>query len=55
MGVIFISHSSHDDTEAIAISDWLKEHGWGDVFLDLLPVGGFCNGVRWRDELRRAG
>ena len=34
MGLIFISHSSRDNAEAVAMRDWLAGQGWGDVFLD---------------------
>jgi len=34
---LFISHSSADNGEAVAIRDWLAAAGWDDVFLDLDP------------------
>jgi hypothetical protein len=39
MAPLFISHSSANDAVAIAF-DWLPEHGWDDVFLDLDPERG---------------
>ena len=38
MSRIFLSHSSKDNFEAIAIRDWLAAQGWDDVFLDLDPA-----------------
>ena len=32
---MFISHSSANNAEAIAIDTWMASHGWDDVFLDL--------------------
>ena len=55
MGVLFISHSSQDNDQAVKVRDWLKAQGWGDVFLDLDPVHGLAPGQRWQDELKRAG
>ncbi len=55
MGLIFISHSSRDNAEALAMQDWLARQGWGEVFLDLDPATGLAPGQRWRDELRKAG
>jgi WD40 repeat protein/CHASE3 domain sensor protein len=55
MGVIFISHSSKDNEQAIRVRDWLKEYGWGEVFIDLDPEDGLAPGQRWKDELRKAG
>ncbi len=55
MSVIFISHSSRDNLVAKALRDWLRQGGWGEVFLDLDPDQGIAPGQRWRDELARAG
>ena len=55
MGLIFISHSSRDNAEAVAMRDWLATQGWKDVFLDLDPSAGLAPGQHWRDELRREG
>ena len=37
MGVIFISHSSKNNAEAVAVRDWLRAEGYGETFLDLDP------------------
>ena len=55
MSLLFISHSSRDSAEALAMQDWLARQGWGEVFLDLDPATGLAPGQRWRDELRKAG
>jgi hypothetical protein len=55
VGVIFISHSSHDDTQAVRIRDWLEDHGWRESFLDRDPARGIAPGQRWQEELKRAG
>lgn len=34
--------------------DWLAEHGWGDVFLDLDPRRGLVAGDRWQAALKAA-
>ena len=41
---LFISHSSVNNAEAIAIRDWLAKGGWDDVFLDLDPERGIAAG-----------
>jgi formylglycine-generating enzyme required for sulfatase activity len=51
---IFLSHSSANDAEAIAIRDWMVAHGWDDVFLDLDPERGLKAGGRWQEALKRA-
>jgi WD40 repeat protein len=51
---IFLSHSSKDDFEAIALSDWLASEGWSDVFLDLDPDRGIAAGERWERALHAA-
>ncbi len=55
LGILFISHSSRDNAAAITIRDWLKEHGWGEVFLDLDPEQGLAPGHHWQQELKQAG
>ena len=59
---IFISHSSGDDFEAIALQAWLASEGWEDVFLDLDPDRGIVAGAtlgappaRSREPLRGGG
>jgi WD40 repeat protein len=54
VGKIFISHSSANNAEALAINDWLAEQGWGDVFLDLDPKRGLVAGDRWQAALKAA-
>jgi hypothetical protein len=51
---IFLSHSSANNAEAIAIRDWMIAHGWDDVFLDLDPERGLKAGERWQEALKRA-
>jgi hypothetical protein len=46
MSRIFLSHSSNDNFEAIALRDWLASEGWKDVFLDLDPDLGIAAGQR---------
>jgi len=55
VGILFISHSSRDNDQAIKVRDWLKGHGWRDVFLDLDPQQGLAPGHRWQSELKKAG
>ena len=38
MSRLFISHSGANNTEAVAIRDWLAREGWDEVFLDLDPA-----------------
>ena len=54
MSRIFLSHSSANNSQAVAIRDWLKNHGWDDVFLDLDPERGLKPGERWQAALRQA-
>jgi hypothetical protein len=54
MSRIFISHSSKDNFEAVALRDWLAAHGWNDVFLDLDPERGIAAGERWERALHEA-
>ena len=51
---IFLSHSSANNAEAIAIRDWMIAQGWDDVFLDLDPERGLKAGERWQEALKRA-
>jgi formylglycine-generating enzyme required for sulfatase activity len=51
---IFLSHSSKNNAEAIALCDWLKSEGWDDVFLDLDSERGIKSGERWEEALRDA-
>jgi hypothetical protein len=51
MSRIFLSHSSKDNFAAVALSGWLNENGWDDVFLDLDPTEGIRPGERWERSL----
>jgi formylglycine-generating enzyme required for sulfatase activity len=52
---IFLSHSSSDDAEAVALRDWLSESGWkNEIFLDLDPQRGIAPGERWERALNEA-
>lgn len=55
MSVLFLSHSSKDNAAALKVRDWLRDHGYSEIFLDLDPESGLAPGQRWRDELKRAG
>jgi TPR repeat protein len=54
MSRIFLSHSSVNNAEAIAIRDWMIAQGWTDVFLDLDPERGLVAGDRWQAALKAA-
>ena len=54
MSRIFISHSSANNAEAIALRDWLVAEGWSDLFLDLDPDRGIAAGERWERALNEA-
>ncbi|MGW5106603.1 nSTAND1 domain-containing NTPase [Nocardia sp. NPDC004123] len=57
MARIFLSHSSRDNRQAIALKAWLVEQDpalVGEIFLDLDPDTGIAPGVRWKDALVRA-
>ena len=51
---IFVSHSSENNAEAIAICRWLEQEGWNDVFLDLDAERGIKAGELWEEALRKA-
>jgi hypothetical protein len=52
---IFISHSSTNNPEAVALRDWLAANGWKDeIFLDLDPQRGIAAGERWERALNQA-
>ena len=55
MSTLFISHASQDSAKAVRVVDWLRSQGWADVFLDLDPTQGLAPGLRWQEELKRAG
>ena len=54
MSRIFLSHSSNDSPQAIALRDWSKAEGWGDIFLDHDPEDGIHAGDRWEVALSEA-
>ena len=57
MSRVFLSHSSRDNVQALALKLWLTnaEPGLADeIFLDLDPHTGIPAGVRWKEALRRA-
>jgi formylglycine-generating enzyme required for sulfatase activity len=52
---IFLSHSSSNNAEAVALRDWLADNGWKDeIFLDLDPQRGIAAGERWERALHEA-
>jgi hypothetical protein len=52
---IFLSHSSTNNAEAVALCDWLGRQGWKDeIFLDLDPMRGIAAGERWERALNEA-
>jgi WD40 repeat protein len=51
---IFLSHSSANAAEAIALRNWLTTLGWDDIFLDLDPERGIKAGERWQAALQSA-
>ena len=54
MSRIFLSHSSTNNAEAVALRDWLRRDGWDDVFLDIDPDRGIAAGQRWERALNEA-
>jgi WD40 repeat protein len=57
MSRIFLSHSSRDSSEAIALKRWLAEQEPGlaeEIFLDLDRESGIAPGERWKRALRQA-
>ena len=55
MSRIFLSHSSTNNAEAVALCDWLGREGWKDeIFLDLDPQRGIAAGERWERALNEA-
>ena len=51
---IFLSHSSQDNPQAIALRDRSKSEGWDDIFLDNDPENGIHVGDRWELALSEA-
>ena len=54
MSRIFLSHSSKNNAEALALRDWLSSQGWNDIFLDIDPVRGLVAADRWQKALTTA-
>lgn len=54
MARVFLSHSSANNAEAVALRDWLIGHGRDDLFLDLDPDRGLKAGERWQAALKQA-
>jgi WD40 repeat protein len=57
MSRIFLSHSSRNSSEAIAVKRWLVEQEPGlaeEIFLDLDRDAGIAPGERWKRALRQA-
>ncbi|HEX3545780.1 MAG TPA: TIR domain-containing protein [Mycobacterium sp.] len=57
MSRIFLSHSSRDNRQAIALRQWLIEQDprlANEIFLDLDPDTGIRSGMRWKEALRQA-
>jgi len=54
MSRLFISHSSANNAEAVAIRDWLASEGWNEVFLDVDAERGISAGERWERALNEA-
>jgi formylglycine-generating enzyme required for sulfatase activity len=51
---IFLSHSSSDNAQTIALRDWLVAEGWSDLFVDVDPARGIVPGERWERALNEA-
>jgi formylglycine-generating enzyme required for sulfatase activity len=52
---IFLSHSSENNAEVVALYDWLEREGWRDeVFLDLSPKRGIAAGEKWEQRLNES-
>ena len=51
---IFLSHSSQDNPRAFALSQWLRENGWQDVFLDRIPRQGIAAGEDWKAKIHES-
>ena len=51
--MIFISHSSRNNKQAILVRDWLVEQGWGisQIFFD---IDNLFTGDRWRQALNNS-
>ncbi len=56
MSRIFISHSSWNNAEALAMREWLNANGWPqeETFLDIDPERGLVAGFKWQEALQKA-
>lgn len=54
MSRIFLSHSSSNNAEALALASWLHAQGWDDYFLDISETRGIAPGERWMGALAGA-
>ena len=57
MSRVFLSHSSRDSRQAVAVKQWLIEHEPGladEIYLDLDPHTGIRPGERWKQALQQA-
>src|ERR1700754_1108495 len=54
---VFLSHSSRDSRQAVAVKKWLTEQEPGlvdEIYLDLDPHTGIRPGERWKEALNKA-
>src|SRR5580704_1330755 len=49
---LFLSYSSDNSAQAVALRDWLNREGWDDVFLD--PEPGTASRMHWERALNQA-
>ena len=57
MSRVFLSHSSRDSRQAVAVKEWLIEQEPGlvdEIYLDLDPHTGIRPGERWKEALNKA-
>lgn len=54
MSRIFLSHSSANNAQALAVAAWLEQQGWSDYFLDIDEDRGIAPGERWMAALTGA-
>jgi len=54
MSRIFLSHSSANNAQALAVAAWLEQQGWSDYFLDIDADRGIAPGERWMAALTGA-
>ena len=54
MSYVFLSHSSENNAQALALAQWLEGNGWADYFLDISDSRGLQAGSQWQNALRNA-